>query len=218
MTENEIPIPLTFPRYKSHKTVEALKILDLKIRPDGSASIETDDISSSNPSIRFILACEGWADRFKGDENDLGYWVRYADGYQSWSPSEAFEGGYTRELSEEEEIELEIQAKDLNAPRLTPKKIDETILGEQYHVFPETTVTVCCLTLRNGFCVIGKSAAASPENFNVDIGMKVARQNARREIWELEGYLLRHQLHQIDIIRKMEAAEASTRRDREGDQ
>lgn len=95
----------------------------------------------------------------------------------------------------EQEIEQEIQAKGLNAPRLTPELIDSAILTEQYHVFAGTTLTVCCLTLRNGFCVTGESAAASPENFDEEIGRKIARQNARDKIWPLEGYLLRHMLH-----------------------
>jgi len=94
----------------------------------------------------------------------------------------------------EQAIEAEIQAKGLNAPRLTPDLIDATIAGEDYHVFPGTTLTVCCLTLRNGFTVTGESAAASPENFDVAIGQKIAYQNARQKIWALEGYLLREKL------------------------
>ena len=94
----------------------------------------------------------------------------------------------------EQAIESEIQAKGLNAPRLNPQHIDNTIAGEQYHIFSGTTLTVCCLTLRNGFTVTGESAAASPENFDVEIGRKIARQNAREKIWALEGYLLKQSL------------------------
>jgi hypothetical protein len=99
-------------------------------------------------------------------------------------------------MSSEREIEDEIRAKNLNAPRLTPELIDEQIVAEQYHVFPGTTLTVCALTLRNGFVVTGTSAAASPENFDEEIGRKIARQNARNEIWALEGYALRNKLAQ----------------------
>ena len=94
-------------------------------------------------------------------------------------------------MQNETEIEQEIRAKGLNAPRLTPDMIDNTIRAEQYHVFPGTTMTVCALTLRNGYVVIGESAAASPENFDEEIGRKIARENARNKIWALEGYLLR---------------------------
>lgn len=97
-------------------------------------------------------------------------------------------------MSNEAAIEAEIQAKGLNAPRLTPAIIDATIVGEQYYVFPGTTLTICALTLRNGFQVTGESAAASPANFDKSIGMKIARENARNKIWALEGYLLRDRL------------------------
>jgi len=95
---------------------------------------------------------------------------------------------------DEQQIEAEIQAKGLNAPRLTPDMIDATIVSEQYHVFPDTTMTVCALKLRNGYIVTGESAAASPANFDQAIGRKISRENARNKIWALEGYLLREEL------------------------
>ena len=63
-----------------------------------------------------------------------------------------------------------------------------------YYVFPGTTVTICCLTLRNGYNVIGESASVSLENFHEDIGKKVAYIKARDKIWALEGYLLKSKL------------------------
>ncbi|HEJ1634710.1 Gp49 family protein [Pseudomonas aeruginosa] len=98
-------------------------------------------------------------------------------------------------MSNEKAVEQEIQAKGLNAPRLTPDLIDAAIVNAAYHIFPGTTVTVCCLTLRNGFTVIGESACASPANFDEELGRKIARDNARNKIWQLEGYLLRQRLH-----------------------
>jgi hypothetical protein len=94
----------------------------------------------------------------------------------------------------EQAIEKEIQEKNLNAPRLTPDLIDAAIKEEDYHVFEKTCLTVCCLTLRNGFTVTGESACASPENFDAEIGRKIARENARNKIWMLEGYLLKERL------------------------
>lgn len=97
-------------------------------------------------------------------------------------------------MNNENAIEQEIQAKGLNAPRLTPAHIDSVIHSEHYHVFEGTTLTVCCLVLQNGFTVTGESAAASPANFDKEIGQKIARENARQKIWTLEGYLLRDKL------------------------
>jgi hypothetical protein len=97
-------------------------------------------------------------------------------------------------MTNEQQIESEIQAKGKTAPRLTPDNIDAAIVSEQYHVFHGTTLTVCAMTLRNGFIVTGESAAASPENFDQAIGRKIARENARNKIWAFEGYLLREKL------------------------
>lgn len=91
----------------------------------------------------------------------------------------------------EQQIESEIQEKKLTAPRLTPDDIDAAILTELYHVFPGTTLTVCCLVLQNGFTVTGESACVSPENFDAELGRKIARENARSKIWAFEGYRLR---------------------------
>jgi len=95
---------------------------------------------------------------------------------------------------DEQAIEAEIQAKGLNAPRLSPEKIDAVITGEDYHVFPGTTLTVCCLKLRNGFTVTGESACASPENFDAELGRKIARQNAVQKLWPLMGYALKERI------------------------
>lgn len=94
----------------------------------------------------------------------------------------------------EKRTEEMIQEKGLNAPRLTPTLIDEAIKDEYYHVVPGTTLTICVLTLQNGFTVVGESASASPENFNEEIGRKIAKGNAREKIWALMGMLLKNNL------------------------
>ena len=92
---------------------------------------------------------------------------------------------------DENELQKEFIDKGLTAPRITPADIDRAIAAEAYYVFPGTTLTVVCLTLLNGFTVVGESACASPENFNAEIGRKLAREHARNKIWQLEGYRLR---------------------------
>ena len=56
-------------------------------------------------------------------------------------------------------------------------------------------LTFCVLTLRNGFTVTGESACASPENFDAEIGCKIARENAVQKMWPLLGYELKSRLH-----------------------
>ena len=95
----------------------------------------------------------------------------------------------------EQEIEKEIQDKGLVAPRLTPDLVDATIEDESFHKLTDV-LTVCVLTLVNGFTVTGESACASPENYNEELGNKIAKGKARDKIWMLEGYLLKQKLHE----------------------
>lgn len=117
------------------------------------------------------------------------------------------------------QIEKEIVDKGKTAPRVTPQHIESVIIGEHYFTaaagvvgeaallkagldyseVPETLklLTFCVLVLRNGFTVTGESACASPENFDEEIGRKIARQNAVNKIWMLEGYLLKEKLSEL---------------------
>lgn len=99
----------------------------------------------------------------------------------------------------EQSIEERVQTARLVGPRITPADIDAKIAGEQFYVFPGTTLTVCALTLANGYVVTGESAAVSPENFDEQMGRDIARAKARDKIWQLEGYLLRQQLSQVYV-------------------
>lgn len=95
-----------------------------------------------------------------------------------------------------DKIEKMIEEKGLTGQRITNKQINDSIIKSQYHVFGDTMVTVCCLTLENGFNVIGSSACADPDNFDKKVGRTIAYDNARQEIWKLEGYLLKQRMYE----------------------
>lgn len=59
---------------------------------------------------------------------------------------------------------------------------------------PLDILTICILVMRNGFTVIGKSAPASPENFDIEKGQRFAYEDAIKQLWPLEGYALREKL------------------------
>lgn len=80
------------------------------------------------------------------------------------------------------------------APRVTEDKLASVIVGETFAHRLVGTLTICVLTLQNGFTVVGKSACASPENYNEEVGEHFAREDARRQIWPLEAYLLKERL------------------------
>jgi hypothetical protein len=119
-------------------------------------------------------------------------------------------------------LEREIASKAGKGPRVTIKDIEENIVSEHYfsaaqgdakamedaafvngslngkpmRAVPDALklLTFCVLVLRNGFTVTGKSACASPENFDAGIGRNMARENAINKIWPLMGYELRSKL------------------------
>ena len=118
-------------------------------------------------------------------------------------------------------VEDEIQAKGLTAPRVTPSDLEANIVSEHYFtalngregaiaaggyvarekpspdnsdLIPLSLLTFCVLVLRNGFTVTGESACASPENFNAELGQKIARHNAVQKVWPLMGYALKNSL------------------------
>ena len=128
-------------------------------------------------------------------------------------------------MSTDAQIEQEIQAKGLTAPRITPDDLAANIVGEHYFtaadgvagaftnaqvaqgrgVYPDEIgqlktelrlLTFCVLVLRNGFTVTGESACASPENFDAEAGRIAARRNAENKIWPLMGYELKCRLSQ----------------------
>jgi len=141
-------------------------------------------------------------------------------GYISWSPKDVFERSYKPVLAElpvvdpgQDSLEREIQAKADKAPRVTLADIEAEIASTFYFTAADGVrgesemgtspagrakslelLTFCVLVLRNGFTVIGHSACASPENFNAEIGRRIARENAERQIWPLLGFRLRDEL------------------------
>jgi hypothetical protein len=100
----------------------------------------------------------------------------------------------------DETIEQEIKRKGLTAPRLKPEDIEKACATWCFHVFEGTMLTVCCLTLRNGFTVTGESACASPANFDQEIGERVALANAKQKVWALEGYLLKQKMYEAEVF------------------
>lgn len=118
----------------------------------------------------------------------------------------------------DKDIEQEIQAKGLTAPRVTPADLQANIANWFYFTAAQGAekaardngsymagspsegvalglLTFCVLILKNGFTVTGESACASPENFDEEVGRKIARQNAEQKIWPLMGYALKQSLH-----------------------
>jgi hypothetical protein len=78
--------------------------------------------------------------------------------------------------------------------KVTLESIVQKIVGEMYLVLPDGRTTVCMLTMQNGYTIKGMSACVDASNFDMNIGRKIAFEDAIRQIWPLEGYLLAERL------------------------
>lgn len=99
------------------------------------------------------------------------------------------------------------------APRVTAEDVENAIESEWYinagdaivvdgfhppvgAESPLRLLTFCVLVLKNGYTVTGESACVSRENFDAEIGRRVARDNAKKKIWPLLGFRLCEARHQ----------------------
>lgn len=84
---------------------------------------------------------------------------------------------------------------DRPGERVTPDYIESRMARVEYHTLPKSTVTVCNITLDNGFSVRGESACVDPANYDRAIGEKIAHDNAFQKLWPLFGFLLAEARH-----------------------
>ena len=118
----------------------------------------------------------------------------------------------SREVTERESAAVAV------APRVTLDSMKAKIAAENYftageaisaigqpHLPEHHLLTICILTMQNGFMLIGKSAPASAANFNAELGRKFALEDAIRQLWQLEGYALRERLAAPDQRFKRQA-------------
>lgn len=79
-------------------------------------------------------------------------------------------------------------------------------VADEHEGKPLGLLTICVLVLENGYTVTGTSACASPANFDADIGKRIARADAVRQVWPLLGYALRDKVHHAAVVEAAVAA------------
>ena len=116
-------------------------------------------------------------------------------------------------------------AKNADAPRVSLKDMEDKINAEYFFTagqavsavnmpaVPELDLlTICILVMKNGFTIIGKSAPASPENFDPEKGKRFAYEDAIKQLWPMEGYALRERLTDSSRFEADPYADQSLRR------
>ena len=82
-------------------------------------------------------------------------------------------------------------------PKVTKDSIEAKIAKVDYMIIPDSTVTLCNITMANGYSVRGESACVDKRNFDVEIGKAISYRDAFNKLWSLEGYLLAERSYKI---------------------
>lgn len=217
------------PKYVSHKTVWALKIAGIAHKPNpdpsGLSAAASHGAMLLPDDVSYIPIEVDAAYMTKHQPQMGGYYVKYSDGYESFSPAKAFEEGYAplvetktyadgttatgtaplpdRSPTADEVTEQRLVALGKTAPRLSPADLKANIVDIE--IVKQVTksgqiLRWAILTTKSGFAVTGRpSASVSAENDVPDIGEETAIANSTQELWPLMGYELKCRLHEADI-------------------
>ena len=119
---------------------------------------------------------------------EVGYRVRYPDGYESWSPRDVFEAAYMPVLNNP-------QLKT-DAPSVSQQMVDDFILETWTTTLGDKTTVVRAM-LRNGFEIVESSACVSAENYDEKLGREICLEKIRDKVWFLLGFLLQTAVHGV---------------------
>ena len=106
--------------------------------------------------------------------SEEGYFVKYQDGYESWSPKEVFEKAY-------------FQVGDNNT--VEEHNVNDFIESYDTSQWGDKT-TIVNATLANGFILTEASSCVDPANFSIDIGDRICRERIQNRVWQFLGFLL----------------------------
>lgn len=132
--------------------------------------------------------CSAWKGAGGHKTGDPGYRVRYADGYESWSPKDVFEAAYLPVV-----VNPELRT---TAPSISQHMVDDFIKETEVITMGDKT-TVVRAVLRNGFEIVESSACVSAENYDEAYGAEICMDHIKNKVWMLLGFLLQTAVHGI---------------------
>ena len=118
-----------------------------------------------------------------------GYRVRYADGYESWSPKDVFERAYLK-------MTVNPHLKT-DKPSISQEMVDDFIVDTEVTTMGDKC-TVVRAVLRNGFEIVESSACVSAENYDEKLGADICMEKIKDKVWFLLGFLLQTAVYGVD--------------------
>ena len=141
----------------------------------------------------FYIGCkqiEAWPESKDGQP---GYGVKYPDGYQSWSPREAFEAAYLpmgfTGSHPDPVYPNHSTVSTTNENKITQEMVDDFIAICEVHTVGEKT-TVVHATLKNGFEIVESSSCVDAANYSEELGAKICKERIQNQVWHLLGFAL----------------------------
>ena len=132
--------------------------------------------------------CKAWKDMQDHKAGEDGYKVRYADGYESWSPRDVFERAYLKMT-----VNPHLRT---NKPSISQEMVDDFIVDTEVTTMGGKC-TVVRATLRNGFEIVESSACVSAENYDEKLGADICMKKIKDKVWFLLGFLLQTAAHGV---------------------
>ena len=132
---------------------------------------------------------KAWKDTDSHWAGEDGYRVRYADGYESWSPKDVFERAYLK-------MTVNPHLKT-DKPSISQEMVDDFIVATEVTTMDDKC-TVVRATLRNGFEIVESSACVSAENYDEKLGADICMEKIKDKVWFLLGFLLQTAVHGVD--------------------
>ena len=124
-----------------------------------------------------------------GENYERGYRVRYADGYESWSPKDVFERAYLKMT-----VNPNLRT---DKPSISQEMVDDFIVAMEVTTMGDKC-TVVRAVLRNGFEIVESSACVSAENYDEKLGADICMEKIKDKVWFLLGFLLQTAVHGVD--------------------
>lgn len=126
-----------------------------------------------------------------GSKVERGYKVRYADGYESWSPQEVFERAH---------LPLEVNGKlKTTAPSISAEMVEQFIDHHETVTMGGKT-TVVRAVLKNGFVIVESSSCVSAENYDEKLGEDICMEKIKDKVWMLLGFLLQTAVEGVSVV------------------
>lgn len=86
----------------------------------------------------------------------------------------------------------------MSIQKITPEMVENSIKDIEF-IERANKLTICIITLKNNFMVIGEAGAVRPELHDPILGQKYSKQRAMDKVWFYLGVCLQQEINPINL-------------------